>query len=110
MPQRLRDSGNTDSGIFNRLSSESTSGCASHYLDCIRRIRKVSSSRRLGYQEEMMRLLVDTSKHQNGSKNDPVIKYQRALGDFYTNMVCVVLQSIVFLLVVAEGSQYVFSL
>ncbi|KAL8786241.1 MAG: hypothetical protein Q9195_008297 [Heterodermia aff. obscurata] len=70
---------------FLGLSSDVTSGCASHYMDCVGRIQKVSSARRLGYQEEMLRLLVETSRHQCGGKSDHVIKYQQALGEFFIN-------------------------
>ena len=93
------------SELFLGLSSEATSGCASHYMECIGRIQKVSSSRRFGYQEEMLRLLVDTSKHQCGSKSDHVIKYQRALGDFFMNMVRALPPPI--LLTVDERSRYI---
>ena len=87
---------------FLGLSSDVTSGCASHYIDCVGRIRKVSSSRRFGYQEEMLRMLVDTSKHQCGGKSDHVIKYQQALGDFFISTVCYVFPSNHFLSAMAE--------
>ena len=91
---------------FLGLSSDVTSGCASHYIDCVGRIRKVSSSRRFGYQEEMLRMLVDTSKHQCGGKSDHVIKYQQALCEFFIDTVCYVFPSNHFLSAVAERFRF----
>ena len=77
------------------MSSDVTSGCARNFMDCDRYTAGVrspsqpgdTSLSRSGYKEDMLKLLVDTSRHQCGAKSDHVIKYQEALGDLYIGKV-----------------------
>ncbi|KAL8823618.1 MAG: hypothetical protein Q9191_005696 [Dirinaria sp. TL-2023a] len=65
------------------LSSALTSGCASSYINCAGSYARGASRNTVSRTGKMLKLLLEASKHQCGSKSDHVIKYQQALGDFY---------------------------
>ena len=69
------------------LSSTVTSGCASSYIDCAGSSASRASEDISSQKGEMLKLVLESSKHQCGSRSDHVIKHQQALGDFYMESV-----------------------
>ena len=69
------------------LSNAVTSGCASSYINCAGSSASGASKDIASRMGEILKILLEASKHQCGSKSDHVVKYQQALGDFYMDTV-----------------------